>query len=330
MNCKVKKSTELGFKEGYIRLRKHQAQIFIAHRPSLIALRRLACGAPISILLVGSVNRRLSWYVPKRYRAGAMGWQNLFHRIEGRLAVAEEHSQERVALITGANQGIGFEIARQLGQQGITILVAARNKQRGLDATKKLQEQDIRAHALVLDVTDQRTIDSAAAEVARTFGKLDILVNNAGIVAERTLPSEAQLENVRKTFETNVVGVFAVTKAFLPLIRKSSAGRIVNVSSAVGSLARSSDPQTRFENTYLAYGASKAAVNSMTIAFARELRDTPIKVNAAAPGYTATAMTNYAGHQTVDQGAEAAVRLATLPADGPTGTFLERTGNVPW
>jgi NAD(P)-dependent dehydrogenase (short-subunit alcohol dehydrogenase family) len=245
--------------------------------------------------------------------------------------VVDGHNAAQVALITGANQGIGFEIARQLGKQGIIIIASARDKQRGIKAVETLRSDGIQAHSLVLDVTDQRTIDDAVTEVERKFGKLDILVNNAGIVAERTLPSEAQVENVRKTFETNVIGLFAVTKAFLPLLHKSAAGRIVNVSSALGSLARVSDPQQiRYENTYLAYGASKAAVNSMTIAFARELRDTPIKVNAAAPGYTATAMNNFAGHQTVDQGAEAAVRLATLPADGPTGSFVERFGTVPW
>jgi NAD(P)-dependent dehydrogenase (short-subunit alcohol dehydrogenase family) len=237
---------------------------------------------------------------------------------------------ERVALITGANQGIGFEIARQLGLQGIIVLVCARNRQRGLEATESLKAKGIGAHALVLDVTIQSTIDSAAAEVQSTFAKLDILINNAGIVAERTLPSECTIDNVRKTFETNVVGLIAVTKTFLPLVRKSAAGRIVNVSSGLGSLTRLSDPHTTYDNTYLAYGASKAAVNTVTIAFARELRGTPIKINAAAPGYTATALNNFAGPQTVEQGAEAAVRLATLPDNGPSGGFFERFGPVPW
>ena len=243
----------------------------------------------------------------------------------------EANNPAKVALITGANQGIGFEIARQLGKQGIIVFASARDKQRGMKAVEKFQDEGIQAHNLILDVTDQRTIDDAVAEVERRFGKLDILVNNAGIVAERALPSESHVDTMRRTLETNVVGLFAVTKAFLPLIRKSPAGRIVNVSSALGSLTRVSDPrQTSYENTYLAYGASKAAVNSMTIAFARELRDTPIKVNAAAPGYTATAINNFAGPQTVELGAEAAVRLATLPADGPTGSFVDRFGTVPW
>ena len=245
--------------------------------------------------------------------------------------MAETLSPVRVALITGANQGIGFEIARQLGKQGIVVLVSARNKQKGLAATETLLQEGIQAQGLILDVTDQRTIEAAATEVERKFGKLEILVNNAAIVAERTPPSECQVENVRKTFETNVFGLFAVTKAFLPLIRKSPAGRIVNMSSAVGSLTSISDPQqTRLDNGYLAYGASKVAVNSITISFARELRDTPIKVNAVAPGYTATVMNNFKGFQTVDQGAIAAVRMATLPADGPTGGFFDKNGTVPW
>jgi NAD(P)-dependent dehydrogenase (short-subunit alcohol dehydrogenase family) len=242
-----------------------------------------------------------------------------------------EPINQTIALITGANQGIGLEIARQLGRRGMVVLASARNSQRGAEAVRQLQREGARAQELLLDVTDPRSIDAAAGAVAAQYGKLDVLVNNAGIVAERAAPSESHLEEFRQTLETNVLGLFAVTKAFLPLLRKSPAGRIVNVSSALGSLTRVSDPhQTNYENIYLAYGASKAAVNSVTIAFARELRGTPIKVNAAAPGYTATAINNFAGPQTVQQGAEAAVHLATLPTDGPTGAFLDRFGSVPW
>jgi NAD(P)-dependent dehydrogenase (short-subunit alcohol dehydrogenase family) len=251
--------------------------------------------------------------------------------IQGGFAVPETVTSARVALITGANQGIGFEIARQLGKLGIFVIASARDKQKGLAATETLQREGVQALSLVLDVTVQSTIDAAVAEVDRKFGKLDILVNNAGIVAERTLPSESRMENFRKTFETNLFGLVAVTQAFLPLLRKAPAGRIVNMSSRLGSLTSVSDSrQTRYENTYLAYGSSKAAVNSVTISFARELRNTAIKVNAAAPGYTATAMNNFAGPQPVDQGAIAAVRLATLPADGPTGGFFDKDGTVPW
>jgi NAD(P)-dependent dehydrogenase (short-subunit alcohol dehydrogenase family) len=243
--------------------------------------------------------------------------------------VTDTAGNERVALITGASKGIGFEIARQLGKQGIVILAAARDAQRGRKAADALRADGINAQALLLDVTIQSTIDAAATEVARVHGKLDILVNNAGILLDRGAPSECQVENLRQTLETNFVGLFAVSKAFLPLIRKSTAGRIVNVSSGLASLTNLSDPK-RYENRFLAYSASKAAVNTLTIAFARELADTPIKVNSVAPGYTATEMNNFSGPQTVEQGAVVPVRLATLGPDGPTGGFIDINGPVPW
>ncbi len=243
--------------------------------------------------------------------------------------MAETHSGKRVALITGANQGIGFETARQLGKRGITVFVGSRDKQRGQKAVETLRGEGADARLIVLDVTKQSEIDAAATQVGRDFGKLDILVNNAGILLETVSPSECEVENLRKTFDTNVVGLFAITKAFLPLLRKSSSARIVNVSSGLGSLNMMSDPQ-RLDNKYFAYCASKAAVNMMTVALARELRDTRIKVNSAAPGYTATALNNYSGHQTVEQGTVASFNLATLPDDGPTGSFLDANGIVAW
>jgi NAD(P)-dependent dehydrogenase (short-subunit alcohol dehydrogenase family) len=243
--------------------------------------------------------------------------------------VAETRKAERVALITGANKGIGFETARQLGKQGTTVLVGSREKNRGQKAVDTLGGEGIDARLLVLDVTDQATIDRAAADVERDFGRIDILVNNAGLLLERISPSECEIENLRKTFETNVFGLFAVTKAFLPLLRKSRAARIVNVTSALGSLATMGDTQ-RLENKFLAYSASKAAVNMMTVALARELAGTAIKVNSAAPGYTATEMNNYSGTQTIEEGAVASVRLATLADDGPTGSFLDAKGFVAW
>jgi NAD(P)-dependent dehydrogenase (short-subunit alcohol dehydrogenase family) len=241
--------------------------------------------------------------------------------------VADIHRSERVGLITGANKGIGFETARQLGRQGIVVLVGSRDKQRGQKAVDTLRGERIEARLILLDVTDDRTIDAAVVEVRREFGKLDILVNNAGILLERVPPSECQIENLRKTFDSNVLGLFAVTKAFLPLLRKSTAGRIVNVTSALGSLSMMGDPQ-RLDNKFLAYSASKAAVNMITVTLARELAGTQIKVNSAAPGYTATEMNNFSGTQTVEQGAAASVRLATLADDGPTGGFLDAKGFV--
>jgi NAD(P)-dependent dehydrogenase (short-subunit alcohol dehydrogenase family) len=251
------------------------------------------------------------------------------HERQRRNSLAETALSQRVALITGANKGIGLETARQLGKQGITVLIGSRDKTRGQNAVDTLRGEGIDARLVVLDVTDQAAIDRAVAEVQREFGRLDILVNNAGILLERGSPIDSQLENMRKTFETNVFGLFAVTKAFLPLLRKSPAARIVNVSSGLGSLSTMSDPQ-RLENKYLAYCASKAAVNMITIALGRELAGTRIKVNAAAPGYTATEMNNFSGPQTVEQGAVASVNLATLPDDGPTAGFLDARGVFAW
>jgi NAD(P)-dependent dehydrogenase (short-subunit alcohol dehydrogenase family) len=238
---------------------------------------------------------------------------------------------ERVALITGANRGIGREIARQLGKQGIVVLVGARDNNGGRTATEALRVEGINAREILLDVRKQSTIDAAAAAIGREFGRLDILVNNAAILLERVPPSEGGVENLRQTLETNVVGLFAVTRAFLPLLRKSTAGRIVNLSSGLGSLTLMADVrQERYPNHTLAYAASKAAVNAITIAFAKELRGTPIKVNAVSPGYTATAMNNFSGPKTVEQGAALPVQMATLAADGPTGAFLEAEGPIPW
>ena len=236
-----------------------------------------------------------------------------------------------VALITGANKGIGFETARQLGKQGITILVGSRNRQQGEEAASALQAQEVKARALVIDVTNQDTIDAAVEEVSRTFGKLDILVNNAGISVETVPPSQSQMENLRKTFDTNFFGAFAVTKAFLPLIQKAEEGRIVNVSSGLGSLTSLSDPDFEFyEYKILGYTASKAALNALTVTLAKELRETAVKVNSADPGFTATDLNNFRGKQTTGQAASVIVGLATLPPEGPTGEFFDKDGALPW
>lgn len=236
-----------------------------------------------------------------------------------------------IALITGANKGIGLEIARQLGAQGITVLIGARDEKRGSEAAEKLQAENIDAHAVQLDVTNQESIDAAAKYIENQFGKLDILVNNAGIAIDNAPPSQLDMEILRRTYETNFFGVFAVTKAMLPLLRKAQAGRIVNMSSGLGSLTQNSDPNYEYAQIkYLAYNSSKTALNAMTVQFAHELKDTPIKVNSADPGYVATDINNYNGTRTVEQGATAAVRLATLPDDGPTGSFFDENGVVPW
>ncbi|MBH8572010.1 SDR family oxidoreductase [Nostocaceae cyanobacterium CENA369] len=237
----------------------------------------------------------------------------------------------KVALITGANKGIGYEIARQLGSRGATVLIGARDIERGEEASNKLRSSQIDAKAVQLNVTAQQTIDSTAQQIEREFGKLDILVNNAGIAIDRVPPSQLDIEKLRETYETNVFGVFAVTKAMLPLLKKSTAGRIVNISSGLGSLTQNSDPNYEFaEMKLLAYNSSKTAVNALTILFAGELKDTPIKVNAADPGFTATDINQHRGYRTVEQGATAAIKLATLPNDGFSGGFFDENGVVPW
>jgi NAD(P)-dependent dehydrogenase (short-subunit alcohol dehydrogenase family) len=240
----------------------------------------------------------------------------------------------KIALITGANKGIGFEIARQLGIQGITILAGVRDQARGEATVQKFRALAIDAIAIHLDVTNQDTIDAAAAFIDQTYGKLDILVNNAGIsVRERdTLPSELELEDLRKTFATNVFGVFAVTKAMLPLLRRSEAGRIVNMSSEMGSLAINSDPTSFAANMppTLAYNASKTALNALTVFFAKELRNTHIKVNSVSPGYVATDLNEQSGFLTPEQGAKVPVSFAILTPDGPTGGFFGENGVIAW
>lgn len=245
--------------------------------------------------------------------------------------MASKPVEGKIALITGANKGIGLEIARQLGTQGITVLLGVRDENRGRVAAEKLQAAGINARTVQLDVTDRGTIDAAANYIESEFGKLDILVNNAGIAIDNAPPSQLDIEVLRRTYDTNVFGVFAVTQAMLPLLRNSDAGRIVNMSSGLGSLQQNTDPNSAFAQTkLLAYNSSKTALNAMTIQFAYELKDTPIKVNSADPGYVATDLNNHSGSRTVEQGATAAVRLATLPADGPTGGYFDENGIVPW
>ena len=240
-------------------------------------------------------------------------------------------ADQKVALITGANKGIGKEIARQLGAQGMMVLIGARDQLKGVETAAELMVQGMRARAIRLDVTDQHSIALAAQDIEDFFGRLDVLVNNAGIALDGGPASDLDVETLRQTYDTNVFGVFAVTKAMLPLLRKSEAGRIVNMSSGLGSLTQNSDPEWGFAGVKpLAYNSSKAALNMITVIFAAELKGTPIKVNAADPGFTATDLNQHRGTRTVEQGATAAVRLATLPADGPTGGYFDEDGSVPW
>jgi NAD(P)-dependent dehydrogenase (short-subunit alcohol dehydrogenase family) len=238
----------------------------------------------------------------------------------------------RIGLVTGANKGIGLEIARQLGTAGIRVLLGARNPALGEAAAKRLSEERIDVRFIQLDVCRQSTIDAAAAQIEAEFGRLDVLVNNAGITDRADgLPSNTSIEAVRRVFETNVFGALAVVQAMLPLLRKSISARIVNVSSGLGSLTHNSDPDWEFARVKIfGYNASKAALNMLTVQLAAELKDIGAKVNAADPGFTATDLNDHRGYQPVQQGAAAAVRLALLPDDGPTGGFFSANGPEPW
>jgi NAD(P)-dependent dehydrogenase (short-subunit alcohol dehydrogenase family) len=225
-----------------------------------------------------------------------------------------------IALITGANKGIGLETARQFGVRGFTVLAGARDEERGQEAERALRADGTDATFVRLDVTDDASVRRAAGWIEREYGRLDILVNNAGI-ARGNPPSQTDLDAMREVYEVNVYGVIRVTNAMLPLLRRAPAARIVNVSSEVGSITSMTDPAGPLAQmpAGLAYPSSKAALNMITAMYARELRDTPIKVNAANPGYTKTDLNRNSGFRSVTEGAEASVYLATLPADGPSG-----------
>jgi NAD(P)-dependent dehydrogenase (short-subunit alcohol dehydrogenase family) len=244
-----------------------------------------------------------------------------------------------VALVTGANKGIGLQIAKDLAAHGFTVLIGSRSLEHGESAAKSVAAD---ALALQLDVTNQASITAAAERVRSELGRLDVLVNNAGIthagkpgrpmseVAKSGRPSVASLDEVRAVFETNVFGVIAVTQAMLPLLREAPAARIVNISSGGGSLTRNSDPANPHRSMFGTYSSSKTALNAITLAFASDLESTGIKVNAADPGFTATDLNNFAGTRSVQEAAREPVRLALLDADGPTGTFSNEDGPVPW
>jgi|SRR5579875_1848321 len=242
------------------------------------------------------------------------------------------NTTSKIALVTGANKGIGFEVARQIAKAGYLVLLGARNSTLGEQAATKLNSESLQTRFVPLDLTDNATIQTAASTVATDYGHLDILVNNAGIADPADgPPSTVSLDAVERTFRTNFLGSLAVTQAMLPLLRKAPSARIVNVSSGLGSLTQNADPTWEYAFAKpLAYNASKAALNMLTVHLAYELRDTPIKVNAADPGYTATDLNHHSGPQTIEEGAEETIRLALLPDDGPTGTYSDRKGIVPW
>ncbi len=243
-----------------------------------------------------------------------------------------------VALVTGANKGIGLQIATELAARDFTVLVGSRNQRNGEIAAEGIGQD---ARAIQLDVTDQGSIDAAASRIRDEFGRLDVLVNNAGVGRVAPTPPDLSsieagrlgvvaLDEVRAVLETNVLGVIAVTQAVLPLLREAPNGRIVNMGSSVASLTLNSDPTNPQRAMLGNYALSKAALHAVTVAFAAELASTNVKVNVASPGFIATAINNFQGTGTVEQGARAAVHLALLDEDGPTGTFSGDDGPIPW
>ena len=248
---------------------------------------------------------------------------------------------KRVALVTGANQGVGLQVAKELVASGLTVLVGSRNFERGETAAKDIGPGAI---ALQLDVTDGASIAAAAERIRKEPGRLDLLVNNAGIskTTERSMgspeyaassqASNASLDEIRAVWETNVFGVLAVYQAMLPLLRESSDARIVNVSSGVGSLTTNADPGYPYHAMFgPIYPASKAALNAMTLAMMVELESTDIKINLVSPGFTKTNLNGYAGVESVEDGSREVVRVALLGPDGPAGTFTRwENTTIPW
>lgn len=255
--------------------------------------------------------------------------------------MSDQTTHQKIALITGANKGIGRAAAEQLAALGMTVLIGARDPRRGEEAAAALRAVGGDAHVVTLDVTAQATVREAAKQIEERFGHLDLLINNAGITGSGQVspqdttdqvPSSVDLDMVRAVFETNVFGVIAVTNAMLPLLRRSPAPRIVNVSSHAASLTLTSDPDGPFATLLpsAAYTPSKSALSALTVQYANELRKDGILINAAAPGYVDTDINNHTGLLTPAQGAAIVVHLATLGADGPTAGFFSQDGPVPW
>jgi NAD(P)-dependent dehydrogenase (short-subunit alcohol dehydrogenase family) len=241
-----------------------------------------------------------------------------------------QNENTTTALVTGGNKGIGYAIAEGLGRQGLRVLVGARNDDARRRAVEQLRASGIDADGVRIDVTDDASVTAAATDVEERFGRLDVLVNNAGIsgpfdpVTWTQDPTTLDLDVVRQVVDVNVYGVIRVTNAMLPLLRRSPAPRIVNASSSMGSLGRQPGP------VMAAYSPSKTFLNGITTQYARAFADTPVIVNAACPGLVATDFNGFAGERTAAQGAATAIRLATLPDDGPRGGFFEDAGVVPW
>lgn len=243
------------------------------------------------------------------------------------------NDNSKIALVTGATRGIGLETVRQLAQAGVHTLLAGRRRDDAVAAALKLQAEGLPVEAIQLDVLDDISIAAAAGTLEQRHGRLDILVNNAGILIDETArkPSEQTLDTWRRTFDTNLFAVVAVTRALLPLLRRSAAGRIVNVSSILGSNTLHSDPSSPIYDFKIpAYNVSKSALNAWTVQLAHELRETPIKVNAIHPGYVKTDMNGGNGVLDIPEGAHSSVQMALVGSDGPSGSYTHLGQVLPW
>lgn len=241
-------------------------------------------------------------------------------------------NHDQIALVTGANKGIGLEIARQLAQAGVRVIIGARDPARAEAALGDLASQGLAAQAVAIDLNDHASITAAAATIEAEHGRLDILINNAGIVdAADGPPTASAPEAARRIMDVNFVGTLAVTQAMLPLLRRSAAGRIVNLSSSLGSLTLNGDPTSPYYSARLiGYNASKAALNMLTVQLSAELRDTPIVVTSVSPGFVKTDLTGHAGFMTAEEGARLPVQHALLGDGAVSGRFVEASGDTPW
>jgi NAD(P)-dependent dehydrogenase (short-subunit alcohol dehydrogenase family) len=251
--------------------------------------------------------------------------------------MSEANLVGKVALITGGNRGIGLQTARDLGKLGVTVVIGARNLEKGNEAVETLRSENIQAENIILDVNKPEDHESAYHYFQDKYGRLDILINNAGVQFE--VEDLAPMNNVlsisqdvlRATFEANYFNVVAITQKLLPLIRKSSAGRIVNVSSILGSLTLQGNPESPiYGSKLLAYNSTKSALNMFTIQLAEALKDTPIKVNSVHPGWVKTKLGGKYANTEVEDSSKASVKAATLSDDGPSGSFFDKDNELPW
>jgi NAD(P)-dependent dehydrogenase (short-subunit alcohol dehydrogenase family) len=253
--------------------------------------------------------------------------------------MSQKNNSQKVVFITGANRGIGFETAKTLAEEGLRVIIGAREAKQGQAAVAKLRDLNLSADSIVFDVNNFKDHKAAASYIAEKYGHLDILINNAGVMLDAgdasgdrsNNTSSVSVEKLENTFQTNFFSVVALTQTLLPLIRKSKAGRIVNLSSILGSLGLHADPKSPIFNSKLfAYNSSKTALNAFTVHLAHELKDTGIKVNSAHPGWVKTDMGGPAATLEVSDGAKTSVQLALLTDDGPTGGYFHLGERLPW